>query len=132
MKRSVMVAAAVCVAAIAAMPAAAQGRWVYPRGERQNPLAPPAQLYTGELAPKLVVTTVMAAEGRPMMAVVRYGEPMIERRSVRAGDRIGPYRIERVQENGLWVWLTALGSERRMFIWRAGIRRGQSSMPETR
>lgn len=124
--------AAAAVLAVASAGSAQTPRWTYPRGDRPNPLAPPAPLYTGQLAPPLVVTTVLGAEGRPRVAVVRYGEPMTERRTVRAGDRIGPYRVERIQDNGVWVWLSALGSERRVFIWRAGLRGGQSPMAESR
>lgn len=109
----------------AAIPAAAgaQERWTYPRGEaRANPLAPPAALYGGRLAPPLSVTAVMGARGAPLHAVVRLGEPLEERRVVRAGTRIGPYVVDRVQIDGLWVRLYVLGSPRRMWIPRAGLR----------
>lgn len=111
------------LALLAAVPAAAAGqeRWSYPRGERRaNPLAPPAELYAGEIAPPLRVTSVMGREGAALHAVVRFGEPLRERRVVRAGSRIGPYRVDRVQVDGLWVQLYVLGSPRRMFVPRSG------------
>lgn len=102
----------------------AQERWTYPRGAaRVNPLAPPAELYAGELAPPLSVTSVMGRPGAPLHAVVRLGQPLLERRLVRAGTRVGPYVVDRVQVDGLWVRLYVLGSARRMFIPRAGVRR---------
>lgn len=111
--------------------AAAQARWSYPRdGERANPVAPPAELYSGELAPPLVVTSVMGRAGGPLHAVVRLGEPLKERRVVRAGTRVGPYLVDRVQVDGLWVRLYVLGSPRRMWIPRAGLRRLTSRTPE--
>jgi len=117
------------VAVLLAVPAAAggQARWSYPRGEdRANPLAPPAELYSGELAPPLRVTSVMGRRGGPLHAVVRLGEPLEERRVVRAGARIGPYRIDGVQVDGLWVRLYVLGSPRRMFVPRAGLHRSDA------
>lgn len=111
--------------------AATQERWSYPRGEeRRNPMAPPAELYAGELAPPLRVTSVMGRPGGPLHAVVRLGEPLRERRVVRAGTRVGPYVVDRVQVDGLWVRLYVLGSPRRMWIPRAGLRRLTSRTPE--
>lgn len=125
----------IAVAAALALPVAAAGqqRWSYPRGEaRANPLAPPAQLYSGELAPPLRVTSVMGPVAGPLHAVVRLGEPLQERRVVRAGTRIGPYQVDRVQVDGLWVRLFVLGSPRRMFVPRAGIHRLERGTPESR
>lgn len=111
--------------------ATAQERWSYPRGgERTNPMAPPAELYAGELAPPLVVTSVMGPAGGPLHAVVRLGEPLKERRVVRAGTRVGPYLVDRVQMDGLWVRLYVLGSPRRMWVPRAGVRSATSRTPE--
>jgi hypothetical protein len=111
--------------------AAAQERWSYPRGdERPNPMAPPAELYSGELAPPLRVTSVMGRLGGPLHAVVRMGEPLRERRVVRAGTRVGPYVVDRVQVDGLWVRLYVLGSPRRMWVPRAGLRRNEPGTPE--
>ncbi|HEX8243446.1 MAG TPA: hypothetical protein VF541_08125 [Longimicrobium sp.] len=113
-----------------ASPAAAQERWSYPRGEeRSNPLAPPPELYSGELAPPLRVTSVMGPVGGPLHAVVRLGEPLRERRVARAGTRVGPYVVDRVQVDGLWVRLYVLGSPRRMWIARAGLRRPEPGTP---
>lgn len=113
-----------CLVVVLASPVAAQTRWAYPRGEaRVNPLAPPAELYRGELAPPLMVTSVMGNVDGPLHAVVRLGEPLRERRLVRAGVRVGPYLVDRVQIDGLWVRLFVLGSARRMFIPRAGVDR---------
>lgn len=123
------------LAAVLALPAAAasQERWSYPRGEaRANPLAPPAELYSGELAPPLRVTSVMGPVAGPLHAVVRLGDPLQERRVVRAGTRIGPYQVDRVQVDGLWVRLFVLGSPRRMFVPRAGLHRAESGSPESR
>jgi hypothetical protein len=112
-------------------PADAQQRWSYPRGEtRANPLAPPADLYSGELAPPLRVTSVMGREGGPLHAVVRLGEPLQERRVVRAGTRVGPYQVDRVQVDGLWVRLFVLGSPRRMFVPRSGLHRADPGTSE--
>lgn len=112
-------------------PAAGQERWSYPRGEeRANPLAPPAELYAGDLAPPLRVTTVMGEAGGPLHAVVRLGEPLQERRVVRAGTRVGPYVVDRVQVDGLWVRLYVLGSPRPMWIPRAGVRTPPSASSE--
>ncbi|HEX6369840.1 MAG TPA: hypothetical protein VF006_13055 [Longimicrobium sp.] len=124
------VACALLLAAAAPLTVAGQERWSYPRGEeRTNPVAPPAELYSGELAPPLLVTSVMGPAGGPLHAVVRLGEPLKERRVVRAGTRIGPYLVDRVQVDGLWVRLYVLGSPRRMWIPRAGLRR-LSGTPE--
>lgn len=123
-------ACALLLAAAAPISAAGQERWSYPRGEqRANPMAPPAELYSGELAPPLLVTSVMGPAGGPLHAVVRLGEPLKERRVVRAGTRVGPYLVDRVQVDGLWVRLYVLGSPRRMWIPRAGLRR-LSGTPE--
>ncbi|HWK90291.1 MAG TPA: hypothetical protein VNP72_09855 [Longimicrobium sp.] len=123
--------ACLAVLVLAAAPARAQERWSYPRGEqRPNPVAPPAELYSGELAPPLVVTSVMGRAGGPMHAVVRFGEPLRERVVVRAGTRVGPYLVDRVQQGGLWVRLYVLGSPRRMFVPRAGLRRGPAETPD--
>jgi hypothetical protein len=116
----------ICVVAMLMFPGFAEGqtRWSYPRGEtRGNPLAPPVELYSGELAPPLRVTSVMGRRDGPLHAVVRLGEPLRERRVVRAGARVGPYRIDGVQVDGLWVRLYVLGSPRRMFVQRAGLHR---------
>ncbi len=111
--------------------AAAQERWSYPRGEeRANPLAPPPELYSGELAPPLRVTSVMGPVAGPLHAVVRLGEPLRERRVARAGTRVGPYVVDRVQVDGLWVRLYVLGSPRRMWIPRAGLRRPEPGTPQ--
>ncbi|HET6230553.1 MAG TPA: hypothetical protein VFE05_10835 [Longimicrobiaceae bacterium] len=120
-------------AAVALMPGAvaAQERWTYPRGAgRANPLAPPAELYSAEVAPPLVVTSVMGAAGGPLHAVARFGAPLRERRVVRAGDRVGPYRVDRVQMDGLWVRLYVLGTPRRLFVPRAGMRRTDAVIAE--
>ena len=118
--------AASLAGALVLMPGAVHGqdRWLYPRGDRPNPLAPPRVLYSGELAPRLSVTAITQRSDQPgtARAVVRLGSPVVERRVVKAGDRVGPYRIERVQMDGLWVRLTALGTARRLFVPRAGLR----------
>jgi hypothetical protein len=120
-------------ALLAPVAAAGQQRWSYPRGEaRENPLAPPAELYSGELAPPLRVTSVMGEAGGPLHAVVRLGEPLRERRVVRAGTRVGPYQVDRVQVDGLWVRLFVLGSPRRMFVARAGLHRSDSRTSEAK
>lgn len=131
MRDRVLVLAALAALSCAPEIAGAQSRWSYPRGERPNPLAPPAVLYSGEIAPPLLVTAIVqrddqANSGR---AVVRLGSPPMERRVVGAGDRIGPYRIDRVQVDGLWVRLYALGTARRLFVPRAGLRSAAAGPP---
>ena len=79
------------------------------RTRRLNPFGPVARFF------RRVVD--------PMMAPV-------ERRVVRAGTRIGPYLVDRVQVDGLWVRLYVLGSPRRMWIPRAGLRRLTTATPE--
>lgn len=111
-------------------PVVAQERWSYPReAGRANPLAPPREVYGGEVALSLQVTTVIGRIGEPPRAVVRLGTPVRERRVVRAGDRIGPYHIDRIREDGVWVRLYVLGSPRRIFMPREGLRRPETSEP---
>jgi hypothetical protein len=52
------------------------------------------------------------------VAVLRLtsSEGTLERRLVRAGDRMGGFQIERVAEDGVWVKHRFLGTERRMRV----------------
>lgn len=126
--RGIVIGGAVLLAL--AGPVAAQERWSYPRESGSaNPLAPPREVYGGDVAPPLQVTTVIGRIGQPPRAVVRLGTPIRERRVVRAGDRIGPYQIDRIQVDGVWVRLYVLGSPRRIFMPREGLRRTETSEP---
>lgn len=93
-------------------------RWVYPGGARPNPLSPPSELKTGEALPSIHVTAILFYAERPeaSRAVVHVGGTAPERRVVRAGDRIGEIRIERVQPEGVSVSVPVLGTVRRLFV----------------
>lgn len=107
---------------LAASPAAAQGAdWAYPRGERPNPLAPPAELYTGKAMPELRVTTIVHYPDQPerSLAILYVGEGSAAVRSaVRAGTRIGDLRVLRVEPEGVRVLVRVLGTVRPVFVTR--------------
>lgn len=112
--------------------AQAAARWSYPRGERSDPVLPPAALYTGEASARLHLDAVMYDAQTPAAsrALVRLGEDPATRRVVRAGDVVGSYRIHRVERGRIVVELRALGAARQVVLPVGGhARAGSPSRP---
>ena len=99
----------------AAGPAAGgAGAWLYPREARRDPSAAPAELYRTAARAGLRVKAIMMdpeSPGRSSAVVVLTGTPPV-RAVVRAGDRVGGYRITRIEHDRVVAVLRALGAER--------------------
>lgn len=90
------------------------GAWLYPRDARRDPSAPPEELYRTAARAGLRVRAIMmdpVAPGKSSAVVVLTGTPPV-RAVVRAGDRIGGYRITRIEHDRVVAVLRALGAER--------------------
>lgn len=80
-------------------------------GGSRDPLVPPAALYAGQDLPPLHVTLIgvdRQAPGRPM-AVLRLDSRPPVRRVVRPGERIGEYRVLRIDPTRVQVVAPAFG-----------------------
>ena len=85
--------------------------WDYPRAGR-DPLVPPQALYAGQNLPQIEVTLIGVDShnpGRPL-AVVRLASTPPVRRVVRPGDRVGDYRILRIDAGRVRVSVPGLGA----------------------
>lgn len=114
--RAGVAAAILCCSVAAGASAAGAGStvdvaWEYPRAGR-DPLMPPRALYSGQDLPPIEVTLIGVDSndpGRPL-AVVRLGSTPPIRRVVRPGDRVGDYRILRIDARRVRVSVPGLGA----------------------
>lgn len=85
--------------------------WEYPRAGR-DPLVPPRALYSGQDLPPIEVTLIGVDSHNPdrPLAVVRLGSTPPLRRVVRPGDRVGEYRILRIDARRVRVSVPGLGA----------------------
>jgi len=104
-----------CSAAVGASVAGAgstvDAAWDYPRAGR-DPLVPPRALYSGQDLPPIEVTLIGVDSHNPdrPLAVVRLGSTPPLRRVVRPGDRVGEYRILRIDARRVRVSVPGLGA----------------------
>jgi hypothetical protein len=80
-------------------------------GRHRDPLVPPAALYAGQDLPPVHVTLIGVDRqhpGRPM-AVLRLDSRPPMRRVVRPGERIGEYRVLRIEADRVQVVVPAFG-----------------------
>lgn len=110
--------------ALLCLAAPLHAQWVYPRGERPNPLSPPEVLYTGEAVPRVSVTTIIPKAGDmpASLAVVRIGAEGAKRQVVRVGSTVGNVRVVRIEADGVEFLVRVLGTPRRMFVTKSGLR----------
>lgn len=110
--------------ALLCLAAPLDAQWAYPRGERPNPLAPPEVLYTGEAVPHVSVTTIIPKTGDmpASLAVVRIGSEGAKRQVVRVGSTVGNVRVVRIEADGVEFLVRVLGTPRRMFVTKSGLR----------
>ena len=82
----------------------------------RDPLAPPRDLYVAQNLPGLRVTVIGYNRERPdrSMAVVRLGTQPPVRRVVYTGDRIGDYRIVRIEATRVVAAAPAFGGSTRI------------------
>ena len=111
-------ALAAVLAAVAA-PLDAQASWSYPRAtERRDPVIPPRALLSGEGFPELRVHSIAhdPASPRDSRALVVLTGRSGTRAVVRAGDRVGEYRVLQVQRGCVVALQNVLGSTRRVVL----------------
>lgn len=83
----------------------------FPRAGR-DPLVPPQALYTGQDLPPIEVTLIgvdSRQPGRPL-AVIRMDSRPPVRKVVRPGERIGDYRILRIEPHRVRISVPGLGT----------------------
>jgi hypothetical protein len=116
---------ALLLAALAVLPAARahvqpepSHAWSYPRGDRRDPVIPPEALYNGDGFPELRVHSIAhdPADPRDSRALVVLTGKRGGRSVVRAGDRVGQYRVLAVQRRCLVALQNVLGSGRRIVL----------------
>jgi hypothetical protein len=92
--------------------------WSYPRGDRRDPVIPPEALYNGDGFPELRVHSIAhdPADPRDSRALVALTGKRGGRSVVRAGDRVGQYRVLAVQRRCLVALQNVLGSGRRIVL----------------
>jgi hypothetical protein len=103
----------------------APGLWsepVHSRVGRRDPVVPPAELYDVAARRRLQVSTILIDRRAPRRsrAVVRLGGERPTRAVVAAGDRVGAYRIVRVDVDRVVAVMRALGEDRSVVIPLAG------------
>lgn len=120
LRRGLAVAGVLFVASVAGAQIGGRGTWLYPRGERRDPMRPPAELYETAGRAALRVEVIITSPRRSR-ALVRLG-PDGAWSVVGAGDRVGDYRIARVAPDGVVAVLSALGAERTVTVLPDSIR----------
>lgn len=93
--------------------------WSYPRApDRRDPVLPPEALYTGDGFPELRVHSIAhdPVDPRDSRALVVLTGKRGGRSVVRAGDRVGQYRVLAVQRSCLVALQNVLGSGRRTVL----------------
>ena len=85
-------------------------------GSNRDPLTPPRELYVAQDLPGLRVTVIGYNRERPdrSMAVVRLDTQPPQRRVVYTGDRIGDYRIVRIEATRVVAAAPAFGGTTRI------------------
>lgn len=110
-------AAETATAQTPARPVSTEGEvpaWLYPREGRRNPMRPPAALYEMSSRAVLQVRAIMENPRDPKAStaiVVLQGRAPI-RAIVRAGDRIGDYRILKIESDRVLATLHVMGADR--------------------
>jgi hypothetical protein len=120
-RRVVVPMLVVCFAAataLAQVSSPADAAWRYPRAPRRDPVAPPAELYDVDGRSRLEVRTIVLDPRVPRRskAVVRLVGPVPVRAVVRAGDRVGAYRIQRVEMDRVVAVLHVLGADHAVVV----------------
>lgn len=89
-----------------------------PLGGNRDPLVPPRDLYAAQDLPTLRVTVIGYNRERPdrSMAVVRLDTHPPQRRVVYTGDRIGEYRIVRIELTRVVAAAPAFGGTSRVSL----------------
>lgn len=97
--------------------------WVYPAGERKDPVVPPAALYSGEGFPQLEVSMIAFDAANPaasrVLVVMGGAEPI--RRVARIGEWVGRYRIEGIERDRVHVRVRTLGALREETLFPEGV-----------
>lgn len=113
--RTALLLAALAALAATHLHAQTARAWSYPRApDRRDPVLPPEALYTGDGFPELRVHSIAhdPADPRDSRALVVLTGKRGERSVVRAGDRVGQYRVLAVRRNCLVALQNVLGSGR--------------------
>ncbi|MEW5926818.1 MAG: hypothetical protein AB1941_05010 [Gemmatimonadota bacterium] len=120
----------VAVAAAAAAGGAQQGgevrqaAWSYPVAPGRDPLVPPEALYALRDLPgvRLLSSFPVPGEPRRSRARVEIGSgTAAERRTVRVGDALGPYRVVGIESVRVLVRLDVLGTRRVLEVTPGGM-----------
>ncbi len=117
--RATVVAATVLLAACAGIALAQQsGDTNRSLAASRDPLAPPRDLYVAQDLPGLRVTVIGYNRERPdhSMAVVRLATQPPLRRVVYTGDRVGDYRIVRIEATRVIAAAPAFGGTTRISL----------------
>jgi hypothetical protein len=117
--RATVVAATLFLAAYAGIALAQQSDGsVHTLASNRDPLAPPRDLYVAQDLPGLRVTVIGYNRERPdrSMAVVRLDTRPPQRRVVYTGDRIGDYRIVRIETTRVVAVAPAFGGTTRISL----------------
>jgi hypothetical protein len=115
--RAAVVVATLVLAASAGIFAQAASPGAAPRVVR-DPLVPPRDLYAAQNLPALRVTVIGYNRERPArsLAVVRLDTKPPQRRVVYTGDRIGEYRIVRIEATRVVAAAPAFGGTSRISL----------------
>lgn len=116
--RAAVVVATLVLAASAGMFAQAGSPGAGARVAVRDPLVPPRDLYAAQNLPALRVTVIGYNRERPArsLAVVRLDTKPPERRVVYTGDRIGEYRIVRIEATRVVAAAPAFGGISRISL----------------
>lgn len=117
--RAAVVVATLLLAASAGIALAQQSAVsASPAAPRRDPLVPPRDLYAAQDLPALRVTVIGYNRERPQrsMAVVRLDTQPPQRRVVYTGDRIGEYRIVRIEATRVIAAAPAFGGTTRISL----------------
>lgn len=90
--------------------------WVYPRGDRPDPVLPPPALYSGEGTKAVEVTVIQfdsedAAKSRALVRTSVGG--VLIRRVVQEGDEIDGFSVLAIEPDRIIVEIETLGAARR-------------------
>jgi hypothetical protein len=120
----------VALAAAAAAGGAQQGAevrqaaWSYPAEPGRDPLVPPAALYALRDLPDVRLLSSFPVPGEPRRSRARVeigGGAAGERRTVRVGDALGPYRVVGIESVRVLVRLEVFGTRRVLEVTPAGM-----------
>lgn len=90
--------------------------WVYPRGDRPDPVLPPAALYSGEGTKAVEVTVIQfdpddASKSRALIRTSMSGR--LIRRVVQEGEEIDGFSVMAIERDRIIVEIETLGAARR-------------------